>query len=68
MLNWLKRRGNDVGIPEYSAVRKTPNRGLPPELAEKEASLAYRVPPLRVSSLAARESHNGLVTAIRHPL
>ncbi len=40
-MSWFKlRRGGD--IPEYSAVRKTPNRELPPELAEREASPEYR--------------------------
>jgi hypothetical protein len=28
-------------MPEYAAVRTTPNRGLPPELAERETSQAF---------------------------
>lgn len=41
MLSWFKRRRGGE-IPEYSAVRKTPNRELPQELVEKESSPEFR--------------------------
>lgn len=40
-LNWLKRRRPGDGIPEYAAIRRTPSRGLPPDLADREASEAF---------------------------
>lgn len=41
MLNWFKRRRSGNTMPEYAAIRRTPNRGLPPDLAEREASPAF---------------------------
>jgi len=39
--DWLKRRSTREKLPEYAAVRKTPSRGLPSELAEREAGQAF---------------------------
>jgi hypothetical protein len=40
VLDWL--RGNSTKrLPEYSAIQKTPCRGLPSELADMEAGLAF---------------------------
>src|SRR5690606_12657409 len=41
MWNWLRRWGRSDGIPEYSALRETPNRGLPAALREQEADPAF---------------------------
>jgi hypothetical protein len=41
MLDWLKRKITRANMPEYAAIRKVPNRGLPSELAEKEAGQAF---------------------------
>ena len=42
MFDWLKRAKNNDGLPEYSAIRQTPNRGLPAELQAREASEDFR--------------------------
>lgn len=58
MLNWLKRGRSRDGMPEYAAIRRTANRGLPSDLADREAGdtfasqreaieLALRAPPRR---------------------
>ena len=41
MLNWLKRRGTREKIPAYAAIQKVPSRGLPADLAEREAGQAF---------------------------
>jgi len=41
MLNWLKRGRSRDEMPEYAAIRRTPNRGLPSNLGEREASQAF---------------------------
>lgn len=45
MLDWLRRkrdRRRDGGeLPEYSALRSVPTRGLPPDLAEVEAGESF---------------------------
>ena len=41
MFEWLKRERPRDEMPEYVAVRRTPNRGIPSELAEREAGQAY---------------------------
>lgn len=41
MSNWLKRRRTREEIPEYASVRRTPNRGLPSDLAEREAGEVF---------------------------
>ncbi len=41
MLNWFKRRRRRAELPEYSAVRSTATRGLPPDLARMEASESF---------------------------
>ncbi len=38
MLNWLKRGRSRDEVPEYAAIRTMPNRGLPSDLAAREAS------------------------------
>ena len=42
MLDWFRRRKTADALPEYSAVRTTPNRGLPADLAAKEGSEEFR--------------------------
>lgn len=41
MFSWLKRNVGRRQAPEYSALRETPCRGLPPDLIEQEASEAH---------------------------
>ena len=41
MLNWLKHRRSRDELPEYAAIRRTPNRGLPSDLGAREASQAF---------------------------
>lgn len=41
MLDWLKRGRSRAEMPEYAAIRRTPNRGLPSDLEEQEASQAF---------------------------
>ncbi len=41
MLNWLSGKRNRKELPEYSALRSTPTRRLPPDLAEAEKSNAF---------------------------
>jgi hypothetical protein len=41
VFDWLKRGSTGQEMPEYSAVRKTPNRGLPSDLKEQEAGQAF---------------------------
>jgi hypothetical protein len=41
MLEWLTGNSNRKGLPEYSALRLIPTRGLPPDLAETEKSNAF---------------------------
>lgn len=41
MLNWLKRGRSRDEMPEYAAIRRAPNRGLPSDLGEREASQAF---------------------------
>lgn len=41
MWNWLTRRRATDGIPEYSAIRQTPNRGLPAALEARQADPAF---------------------------
>jgi hypothetical protein len=41
MLDWLTCRWKTKELPEYSALRSVPNRGIPPELAEMEASESF---------------------------
>jgi hypothetical protein len=41
LFDWLRRRGSRGTLPNYSAVQKAPNRGLPSELAEEEASQRF---------------------------
>ena len=41
MLDWLTFRRRTKQLPEYSALRSVPNRGLPPELAELENSESF---------------------------
>ena len=36
MFDWLRRSRKKQEIPEYSAIRERPNRGLPSDLAEQE--------------------------------
>lgn len=38
MPKWFRRRGTRIELPPYAAVRSTPTRGLPADLAEKEES------------------------------
>ncbi len=40
VLGWLRGKTREV-LPEYSAVRRTPNRGLPSDLADAERGLAF---------------------------
>ena len=41
MLEWLTGRRKRKELPEYSALRSVPSRGLPTELEEKERSEAF---------------------------
>jgi hypothetical protein len=41
MFDWLKRRGSRETMPEYAALRKVPNRGLPLDLKEQETSQGF---------------------------
>jgi len=41
MLDLLKRRRSRVEMPEYAAIRKAPNMGLPSDLEEREASQPF---------------------------
>jgi hypothetical protein len=41
VFDWLRRNFSRQKIPEYSAVRERPNRGLPSDLTEQEAGQAY---------------------------
>ena len=41
MLNWFTRGRSRDTLPEYAAIRRTPSRGLPSDLAEREASQAF---------------------------
>jgi hypothetical protein len=41
VLNWLKRRRSQDGMPEYAAIRRTPNRSPPSDLVDGEASDAF---------------------------
>jgi len=43
MLDWLTRTKNRKELPEYSALRSTPTRGLPPDLAEAEGSESFAI-------------------------
>jgi hypothetical protein len=43
VLNWFNRMKARTELPEYSAVRAVPTRGLPPDLEAKEASEAFSV-------------------------
>jgi len=42
MFKWLRRGDGSQKFPEYSALRKTPTRRLPRDLAEQEKSEAFR--------------------------
>lgn len=41
MLNWFRRKTTRSELPEYSAVRSVPTRGLPADLASEEASESF---------------------------
>lgn len=41
MLEWLTGKKNRKELPEYSALRSIPTRGLPPDLAEAEGSDSF---------------------------
>ena len=41
MLEWLTGKRNCKELPDYSALRSTPTRGLPSDLAEAEESKAF---------------------------
>jgi hypothetical protein len=41
MFDWLAGKRNRKHLPEYSALRSTPSRGLPPDLKEAEDSESY---------------------------
>lgn len=41
MFEWLTRRKQRKELPEYSALRSVPCRGIPPDLAEAEESESY---------------------------
>ena len=41
MLEWLTGKRNRKELPEYSALRSTPTRGLPSDLADAEESKAF---------------------------
>lgn len=41
MFDWLKRGRSRDEMPEYRSIRRTPNRGLPSDLEEREASQAF---------------------------
>lgn len=41
MLDWLAGKRNRRELPEYSALRSTPTRGLPPDLKEAEDSESF---------------------------
>jgi hypothetical protein len=42
MFDWLSRKNKKQTMPEYSAVRETPNRGMPTDLVEQQAGKAYK--------------------------
>lgn len=41
MLEWLTRKRRRKELPEYSALRSIPTRGVPPDLAEAEESESF---------------------------
>src|SRR5258708_21635697 len=41
MLDWLTGKRNRKELPEYSALRLTPTRGVPPDLKEAEDSESF---------------------------
>jgi hypothetical protein len=41
MLDWLTGKRNRKELPEYSALRSTPTRGIPPDLAAAEESDSF---------------------------
>lgn len=41
MFEWLKRKRKRKELPEYSALRSIPSRGVPPDLAEAEQSKSF---------------------------
>src|SRR6266704_1412458 len=41
MLNWLTGKRNRKELPEYSALRAIPTRGVPPDLAAAEGSESF---------------------------
>ena len=41
MLEWLTGKKNRKDLPEYSALRAIPTRGVPPDLAEAEGSESF---------------------------
>src|SRR5262245_51450303 len=43
MFNWLFGKKQRKELPEYSALRRRPTRGLPPDLAEQEWGQPYRL-------------------------
>jgi hypothetical protein len=43
MLDWLTGKRNRKQLPEYSALRATPTRGLPPDLAGAEESESFGI-------------------------
>lgn len=43
MLDWFRRKKAQGKLPEYSAARSVPTRGLPPDLMGKEASESFSV-------------------------
>ena len=42
MFGWFRKKPTDDALPEYTRLRATPTRELPPALREREASDAYR--------------------------